>query len=116
MQELVDLYRVQYGSTAMVIGEKLRTVGMKALEKLSDQLDRDKIDDPHALTGIAKLGLDRSGHGPSTTTHNVTESHIIDHARIKELNEAAKAQSREFIVPVREVRDALRLEAPDAND
>lgn len=108
MQELVDLYRVQYGSSALIIGEKLRSVGMKALEAIDEKFSSTQgITDVHELTAIAKLGLDRSGHGPTSSHHVISENHNIDHARIAELNQKAKSNSKEYIVPVREVRKAL---------
>lgn len=109
MQELVGFYRAKAGNAAEVIGEKLRHVGLAAIEKLAERMDKtgeDAMDD-HALISVAKLGLDRSGHGPSTTSHNVTEHHVVDHARIKELDAQARGRSAERIVPVDKVRAAL---------
>jgi hypothetical protein len=110
MQELVELYRVQYGSAAQIIGEKLRTVALQSVEEIVDRLNdpvQRKGIDIHGLTAVAKLGLDRSGHGPTSTTHHVNENHSIDHAQLAEINMRAREGSRERIVPVREVRAAL---------
>lgn len=106
MQELLESYRIQQGAAAQVIGEKLRTVGLKAVEKLDGRLDADELNNQDLL-GLAKLGLDRSGHGPSSTTHNVSEQHVIDHAKIAELNKRALEGSREYIVPMEAVRKSL---------
>jgi hypothetical protein len=121
MKELVEHYRIINGNSSTVIAERLRTVGLKALETLNDKLDNEEITDTHELAAVAKLGLDRAGHGPTSTTHTVSETHLIDHARIAELNERARAGSREFIVPVSSVRAALTHNpspepASDAND
>ena len=107
MRELVDFYRLQHSHSAQLIGEKLRTVGMKALERLDEKLDALQIDDVNELANVAKLGLDRAGHGPSSTQHNVTEHHVIDHATIQALNQKARESSKELIIPIREVRQAV---------
>lgn len=128
MQELVGLYRQQHNSSAVLIAEGLRSVGMKAVERIAERLDEEgegAVTDIHELTAIAKLGLDRSGHGPASTTTVVKEDHIIDHAKLLELNQRAKSASREYIVPVAEVRAALTpptiveaefTDAPEADD
>jgi hypothetical protein len=56
---------------------------------------------------IAKLGLDRSGHGPSSTVTAVSENHLIDHAELKRLEAAARADSSQYIVPVSRIRQDL---------
>ena len=104
--ELVELYRIQSGAAAAVITEKLQTVGMKALEKLDAKIEADELN-ALELTSAAKLGLDRSGHGPQSKQHVVNEDHIIDHARLKELNENARRRDASYIVPSSEVRKAL---------
>jgi hypothetical protein len=109
MKELIEMYRLQHGSAAQVIGERLRTVGGRALEKLSDKID--SIEDVNELIGIAKLGLDRSGHGPQSTSKVVEEHHLIDHARIQELNQKARAGSRELLIPLEQAKQRV-LEAP----
>lgn len=109
MQELVELYRIQNGAAANLITEKLRTVGLKALERLDERIDEDSLDN-NELLGAAKLGMDRAGHGPSSTSHNVTEQHIIDHAEIQRRNREAQERSAQYIVPASEVRAVL--EAP----
>lgn len=106
MQEMVDLYRLKHQAAAEVIGEKLRTVGGMALEALGDKLAAGQINDVHELTAVAKLGLDRSGHGPSSTQHVVGETHIIDHAELTKLHNNARASSREAIISL-ESRRAL---------
>jgi hypothetical protein len=115
MQELIEMYRLQYGNTAMVIGEKLRTVGLKALEALDEKLDNDQITDTHELAAVAKLGLDRAGHGPTSTSKVETETHVYDHAALKALNDAARKGSSDYIVPSHVVRNALPAPKDDVD-
>lgn len=115
MQELVELYRIQYGSSAQIIGEKLRTVALQGVEEIAARLSSEegrKGMSANDLIGVAKLGLDRSGHGPQSSHHIVSENHNIDHAKLAELNAKAKEGSRDRIVPVREVRQALLPQPP----
>jgi hypothetical protein len=106
MKELIEMYRIQQGAASAVISEKLRTVGLKAVEKLEERMDEDKLNNQELL-GAAKLGLDRGGHGPQSKHHVVDERHVFDHAEIARLNQCAREGSNEFIVPVKEVRQAL---------
>jgi hypothetical protein len=114
MKELIEMYRIQQGAASAVISERLRTVGLKAVEKLEQKMDADQLNGQELL-GAAKLGLDRSGHGPQSTTHVVDEHHLIDHARIAELNQRAREGSADYIVPVKDVRQAL-LPQPRQDD
>jgi hypothetical protein len=104
MEELVALYRMQHGKSAEVLTEKLRTVGGAALDRLADRME--DLDDT-TLVSVAKLGLDRSGHGPATTQKIQQETHFIDHAELARLNQEARRRNQEFITPVRDVRAAL---------
>jgi hypothetical protein len=106
MQELVAFYRIQNGNAAQVIGERLRTVGLKAVEKLDEKIDAGELSNQELL-GTAKLGLDRGGYGPSSTHHNINEDHIIDHAEILRRSREAETRNAEYIVPASEVRAAL---------
>jgi hypothetical protein len=106
MRELVEMYRIQNGSAAEVIGERLKTVGLKAIDKIEDKLEAEDLS-AFELATIAKLGLDRSGHGPSSTQHTIQETHLVDHAELARLNKAALQRSAEVIVPMSEVRKAL---------
>lgn len=109
MEELIATYRLQNGQQAQVIGEKLRSVGLRAVEKLEGKMDEMNASE---LTAVAKLGLDRSGHGPSSTQRNVNENHQIDHASLLALNRRAREDSKEFIIAVADVRQSL-LPAPE---
>lgn len=119
MQELIEMYRMQAGAVHEVVGEKLRTVGLKALEKLDEQIEANKLSN-NDLIQAAKLGFDRAGHGPTSTQRTVSETHILDHAELQKLQKNALAGSKEYIVPVEEVRQALlpapETEADDADD
>lgn len=111
MIELVELYRIKNGKAIELVTEKLKTVGLKALEKLDDRLDKDELDN-NELISTAKLGFDRSGHGPQSKHSIVAEEHIFDHAKLAELNKDARRRNTEYIVPQEDVREALRLEGP----
>lgn len=111
MVELVELYRIKNGAAVQVATEKLKTVGLKALERLNDRIEADELDN-NELISTAKLGLDRSGHGPSSIHKVENETHIFDHAKLAELNKEAKRRNAEYIVPQDEVREALRLPSP----
>lgn len=106
MEELVSFYRIQAGHSAQLIGEKLRTVGLKAVEKLEEKIDADLLTNQELLSA-GKLGLDRSGHGPSSTSHVVREEHIFDHAELARRNRDAELRNQQYIVPASEVRKAL---------
>lgn len=113
MIELVDMYRIKNGAAMEVITHNLRTVGNKATEKLNDKLDKGEVKDVHELVAIAKLGHDRSGHGPSSTSHSVSETHVIDHAALQELNRSARDGSASRIMPLRRASLPAPVEASD---
>jgi len=112
MVELVEMYRLKNGAANQLVTEKLKTVGLKALERLDARIDADELDN-NELTAAAKLGFDRSGHGPSSTHKVLEEQHVFDHAKLAELNAAAKRRNAEYLVPQDDVREALKLPAPD---
>lgn len=113
MQELIELYRIQNGAAGQVIVEKLRTVGMKAIEKLDEKIDNDKLNN-NELIQAAKLGLDRSDHGPTSRSHHIHENHHIDHAQIVEATRRAKEKNVTRVHNIDEVRGALP--APKEDD
>lgn len=113
MKELVELYRIQHGAAVQLATEKLKTVGLKALEKLDEKLDKDELNNQEILAA-AKLGLDRSGHGPQSKHSVVEEHHVIDHAQLKALNEEARRRNADYIVPQDQVRTALEPPVEDA--
>lgn len=115
MVELVEMYRIQAGSAIKVATDKLKSVGMKALEQLEEKVDAGGMNATE-LTGVAKLGLDRGGLGPQTKAHHVIENHNIDHAEIAKLNAEARRRNAALIVDVKDVRKAIEpklLEGPD---
>lgn len=111
MQELIELYRIQTGAAQAVAIEKLRTVGMKALESLEEDLDAGTLSKQEKL-GLAKLGLDRGELGPSSKSHVVREDHLFNHTELEMRNANARARNRDFIVPAEEVRRTLAPPAP----
>lgn len=113
MTELITLYRIEYGKSSEIIAEKLRSVGTQALERIEERIP--SMDD-NALVQTAKLGLDRSGHGPTSTVNKLEEKHIIDHAEIARLNIEARRQSASYIVPVNEVRKSLPTPEKETSD
>lgn len=98
MSELIGYYRAQHSNAAEVIAERLRHVSMGAVEKLSEKMDSDDGLNANELLQLAKLGLDRSGHGPQSKQQISTETHLIDHAELKRLNREARRGSREDII------------------
>ncbi len=108
MVELIELYRAQHNSAALLIAEKLRTVGTEALQKLSDKLEADEIP-VSELVAIAKLGLDRAGHGPQHKHEVTSTQHVIDHAKLIELEREAREKNARLITPR---QSQPELEAP----
>jgi hypothetical protein len=108
MIELVNFYRSPKGETAKVIGENLRTVASMSLEIAQKRLenDPDKITISE-LTGLAKLGFDRSGHGPQSTVHNVTEHRLVATEELIALNKEARRRDSAKIVDPSTVRNLL---------
>jgi hypothetical protein len=98
MEELIGFYRAQHINASEVITSRLRHVALDAVEDLATKLEAGELD-PQELLGLAKLGLDRSGHGPQQKTLNVTEHHLLDHAELTRLNIAARLESRQDILP-----------------
>lgn len=112
MQELVAYYRASHGNASEVIAERLRNVAEASVEKLETKLEQDELD-ANELIALAKLGLDRSGHGPQSKVHNITEHHLLDHAELQRLNREARRESLEDIVNI----DTLpALPAPSDED
>lgn len=106
MQELVEMYRIQQNANQQLVVEKLQTVGLQAIEKLTERLEKNELNN-NDLIQTAKLGLDRSNFGPSSKQHVVSETRIIDAAKLAELNAEARRASSEHIVRTSEVRKAL---------
>lgn len=108
-QEILRLYSSTSGAatTAQIINEQLRSLGLRSVEILGEKLESgDEISVQDAIA-IAKLGLDRSGHGPSSTLTTTAETHIIDHAELKRLEADARSASAGYIVPVSRIRQNL---------
>lgn len=115
MRELIELYRLQQGQASQLIVEKLKTVGLQATEELQDRLADGKLNNQELLS-LAKLGLDRGGHGPSSSQHVVNETHIVDHAELAKRNDEARRRSATRIVSGETVRAALPPPANETSD
>lgn len=102
MQELIGFYSAKYENAAAAITERLRHAGLSAVEKLMERIDVEGENALNAneLLGLAKLGLDRGGHGPTSTQNQNNTDHIIDHAELRRIELAAKKGSREYIETV----------------
>lgn len=96
MQELVGHYRARHENAHEAITEKLRTVGLGAIEKLEEKLEENALD-ANQLLGLAKLGLDRGGHGPTSTQKQQSETHFFDHAELARLQREARRGSKDYI-------------------
>lgn len=108
MRELIGHYKTRHDAAAGIVGEQLRTLSMTSVEELQRRIN----DAPDSvatseLTAIAKLGLDRSGHGPSSSKQIKHEHHVVDYAELRRLNEEARNEQA-FIDPT----EALALRAP----
>lgn len=90
MQELVEHYRSRHTAAADIIAEQLRDAGQGALQRLVEMMDSEEGLDPQALLGLAKLGFDRSGHGPQSKHTNVDVTMLVDAAEIARLNREAR--------------------------
>jgi hypothetical protein len=121
MQDLIGHYRAQHNNAAEVVGEKLRTTAMRAVEALSDRLDEGS-DSENALSNndliaLAKLGLDRSGHGPTSTQINKNLDVVVDYAELAKLNRAAKATEDDLLLPapIEELMTDTRNQVSETN-
>lgn len=108
MIELINHYRSPQNHVAELITERLRTVGQAALDRILTELpDMDH----QALIGVAKLGTDRSGNGPTSTVAH-EHNHIIDLKKVQELAETARRSNAERIVPISDARRLLPSARP----
>lgn len=116
MIELIGHYRAPGNFAARQIGETLKRVAGMSLERLEEKIEGDELS-ASELTAVAKLGYDRSGHGPASSTHNITEHHIIDHGEIVARHREAKRRDADIIINPEDVREALpKLPAPSPKE
>lgn len=91
--QLVNFYRSQEAKVIRDLGEKLSGLASDAIDALSDRLEdedeRKKIPTGHLLE-MAKVGADRSGFGPQSTT---TQVNI--HANLADRMQAARQRAAE---------------------
>lgn len=108
MIELISFYRGPKNDAAKVIGEKLRVVGDMSLELLHDKLRSEGVAlSVSDLTAAAKLGFDRSGHGPQSTVHNIEEHRLFASEELLEIAQEARRREMKRIVEPEEVRRLL---------
>lgn len=113
MLELIAHYRAPSTSITQEISEQLRTAGVSALMSLIEDLAQGRVDINQKIQ-IAKLGVDRSGNGPSSTQHNINETRIVDVAEVAKLALEARRREDGRIIDINEVRKLLP--APPAED
>lgn len=110
MTELVSHYRAQLTNGAEVVAERLKHIALKAVDALAEDLEAGELDANEKLA-LAKLGLDRSGHGPHSKVSTVTEHHLFDHAELQRMNREARRASDADII-----RQALPAPAIEIDD
>lgn len=104
MAQLIAHYRAGPTAAAEAIAEKLRSVGTQALARLESQIE--KLDS-NQLLALAKLGLDRSGHGPQSKMAVEHEHRIFDVAEIAKIALEARRRQGDRIIPLDEIRRQL---------
>jgi len=115
MVQLVEHYRSNGNAAAQHIGENLRVVAGMSLERLREKVEMDQLSN-NELLAAAKLGYDRSGHGPSSSLHAIHEHHLVPPEEIAARHAAAKLRDKEYIIHPEQVRPALQLPAPNEAD
>lgn len=89
-QELIAYYSSQVEEVFTDTLEQMKDVGATALDVIQERLEESPDQIPTKdLTAIAKLTLDRTGHGPSKTLKVLNASSIL-----KQLKEAKEAEGR----------------------
>lgn len=92
MQELISHYRGPGAEASQVLAEKLRVLGDSAAEELAERItERPDELSTQDLVAISKLGLDRSGHGPSSKLEVDQTTHLVDHAELLKLRQGVRA-------------------------
>jgi hypothetical protein len=117
MVELISFYRGPKNEAAKLIGERLRVAADMSLEIIEERLKKPEEADKltiNDLTAVAKLGFDRSGHGPQSTVHNIEEHRLVLPEELQELNRNARMKDASRIVDVEAVRAILP--APEKDD
>lgn len=114
MEALVSHYRAQVGNAHDIIIERVRYAGMSALEQLISKFESGEAVDDSTLVAVAKLGLDRSGHGPTSRLAVMTSPDGPTSERLAALERAARQQSAPYILNHKQPSTPL-LEAGDGN-
>lgn len=113
MVELIAFYRGPKNEAAKLVGERLRTIAEMSIERLEEKVIADALN-PSELIAAAKLGYDRSGHGPTSTTTQVTEHRLVGMEELAELSRAARARDASRIIDVSAVRSVLPAPSEDS--
>jgi hypothetical protein len=106
MTQLIEHYRSPGDQQAKHMAEELRLVAGMSLGRLRKAVEQDELD-PNVLLALAKLGLDRSGHGPTSTVHSLSEHRVVDVTELARLSLEARRRDDELLIPVSEIRKAL---------
>lgn len=107
MAQLIEHYRAGPTAAAEAIAERLRSVGTQALARLENEIG--KLD-YNQLLGLAKLGFDRSGHGPQSELAVKREVRIFDIAELAKLALEARRRQSDRIIPLSDLRKALPMQ------
>lgn len=106
MQNLISHYKQPGNLAAKIIGENLRRVGGKALERLEARIDDDELEN-FELLQAAKLGFDRSGHGPQQTVKQEHQHTVLVPEELLNLSRSARQRDADFIIPPEDIREIL---------
>lgn len=98
MQELIAFYRSGVAAEHELVSERLKSGALKAWERLCEQVERGEAD-PNVLLGMAKLGLDRAGHGPTSSVNVKSQVLIADAAELRKLELDARKGSTQYLLP-----------------
>lgn len=111
MLQLIEHYRSGPTAAAEAIAERLRSVGTQALARLESEIG--KLD-YNQLLGLAKLGFDRSGHGPMSKMAVEHDHRHFDIAEIAKIALEARRRQSDRIIPLSDLRKALPKELDNA--
>lgn len=102
--ELVEHYRGAEEAAFKAVKEELSEVASAASREIMERLhddERRKGIPTTTLVQVAKLGYDRSGHGP--TSHTDVSGNIVHHdaETLRKRRQEAMATEREYVIPAR---------------
>lgn len=95
MQELIAHYRGPGNEAHQALKEKLRVLGEGSVDELCRRIEEAPEDlTASELTALAKLGMDRSDHGPTSKVDVNSRNEVIDHAKLLELKMSVREAER----------------------